>query len=667
MPLSVNNLGHQFKVGTVNKVFDTDTSVNIVKRREEITYRTSLQPSGANIALVASQAVTSDNNLSIADRSTSLLANRITETTYTTITGTKTFTINTENFVVTDVFADATSTINALPLFYKHTLSTVNVPRVDPDNEDYSLDSGVSLVSVQLLDESFQPVKTAEIKKDLTTGIIYNNLLSEYSGVNNYLVYYIKYTVNDNGNINTFIDLLDNIPTYRIATFDDLTPTLEIITDGRKVYLIEESSGEFSVTLPVVGTYAFQPLSSARIEILPPVSSNISETWFVRVTNGTFFTNVNGNLLKYYIAEFLTQIFTPEPPIKQVIAEYSTRLSNNLIKLDHDNIFEDDDLDLRVSILVNDSDGNGVAAFTTDDTIVGQVSNNTKIYEKWNNISKRGIRSIDHRTGVLDIEGVRLRSTYTIESSYYYNETNYEFTLINFNPISNREVLSTRTTLFIDPDTILENSSQTLFFIKTNEAGKVIESNWSDFDNDSQTHISGDILYYEKLPSFLTTGIADIGEPNYVDPDSITYFVDSFTVEGTENGSFLILGDITVSESFDPSQVTKFDARRRGGGIIDESYQDVLALAPEAAWYWDEGYWDGIPYPGNASYMVEVPVDVLQGAGGQLTQSEVKDVIERHTAAGVYPVAKAYGVEITVTGIEPGANSITLGWTSNGF
>lgn len=660
MALNVDNLSHAFKVGSVDGItFDTDTYINVIKRREEIVYRSSVPPESANVSYVASQEVNSSVNLSVADRSTSLQANRVSEVDPTNLSQVKTFQINTENFVVTDIFVTPQNTIESVPLFYRHILSTENLARVDataiPDSNDFNVATGVKIVEVRILDQTLQPVKVSDSLFDLEKGIIYSNLLSEYNGTGDYVFYYVEYVVNDNGNIVTFVDLLNNQPVYRVAEFDDLTGTLQIQTDGRKVYLLDETTNNFTVTLPITNDYAFQPLSTSRIEVLPPVSSSVNDTWFVRVTNGTFFTNLNGILYKYYISEFLSQVFSPEPPLKLSQTEFSTVLTSNIIKLDRENITQDESLELFVDIIINDSDGNGLAAYTTNSSIVGNIASNGQAYTKWENVNRTGIKSIDHRTGFVDVEGIDLVSDYEIRSTYYFEEDSYEFTLVNFNPISNREVLTSRTVLFIDPDTSLVTKSQTLFYLKVDLTGRVYESNWPAFDNENEALLAtGDPVYYEQYPTFLPAANHHV-------------FIDEFTVEGSQTGAFLVLADMTVSPAFAANQVSKTDTRVRGGGVIESLYPDVRDQYPETEWLWDVGYWDGIPYPGNASYLVEVPVDVLQGSGGQFTMSEVRDIAERHTAAGVYPVTKAYGVEVTVSGLNPGEGTVEILWGSSGF
>jgi len=647
MTVSNQSLSHQFTVSSVSGQTDIDTFVNVLKRREEIVYRSTVSPNSANIAFIGGTDISSSNNLSIADRSTSLIANRDRDFNYISISGTDVFYVNTENILVTDTFTDETETVSAVPLFYKHTLDSDKVPR----DSDGALDTNVSLVSVQVLDTLLQAVSSEGISIDYDNGVIYNNLEAEFESESDYTIYYVKYTVNNNGIIITYVDLLSNANVFNIATFDDLESDFSV-KEGRKVYFIEESGGQFKITLPDDGSYAYQPITKSRIEIVPPVPSTDSEAWFVRVSNGTFFSDESRTVYKYHLSEFLTQSFTPEPPIKRIPSEESTILSKTIVKLDHENVYNGTDYDLYVSVQITKSDGTAVAAFTTDPDLEGDTADNGATWTIWSNSTRYGIKSIDHKTGFVDIDGVSMNTGWTATSSYYYEEDKYEFNLINFNPISNTDAVDHRVSLFIIPDPEGESRTQNLYYLKMDRTGKVVESNWDEFDNDTERLTSGKLLYYEVYPSWKPAEDHDI-------------FIDELTVEG--NWYFLVLGDITVSPATRPVALTRFDSRRRGGGIIDTMYDTVLEDYPEARWVWDEGCWDGTPYPGNASYMIEIPVDVLDGAGGTFSQQEVRDVINKHTAAGVYPVARAYGVDVTVSGVYPSDTSIMLEWDSDEY
>lgn len=660
MSTQTTKLANAFTVSAVAFEKDTDVYLNVLKRKETLSYLSVLGSNAANISFLSSSALSSEINLSIADRSTSLEANRIQTIDATVQSGSNTFSISTDRFVVTNVFTDTVNTVGSLPIFYKHIIDTTNLPRTNPAANDFSVAAGSKLVQIQLLDQSFQPIKVTELKLDTANGFVYTNLLSEFSSSSDFTVYYVQYTVNNNGTINTFTEMLDSVPVFRLAEFSDLDGGLQIIDDGRQVYLIEETITGFDITLGAsITEIAFKPLDAARIQVVKPVPSDVNDEWFVRITNGRFFTNINAALQKFRIAEFLSQIFNPEPPIKFIDSENAAIVNTSLIKLNQEDIFEDTPLSLFVNIQVNDATGSGVVAFTTDSSLAGTVADNGKTYEIWDNTTKRGIRSIDHRSGILDIEGITLKSTYTIEASYYYEATRYEYTIINFNPVNNSDAATHRYTLFVEPEDIGETKTQTLFFLKSDKSGRVVESNWTvanggDFDNSTQLLTGGDALYLDiptPAPSYVVT--------------PFQRFAQDYSVEGT--GTFLILADVTTSESASPEQLTKIDVRSRGGGIPEASFETTRTLQPEIEWYWDEGYWDGIPYPGNASYLLEVPVKLLNEVSGVWTPQQIRNIADRHTAAGVYPVIRAYGPDITVSGIETDSNSITLKWVSHGY
>lgn len=662
----MTNLSHSFTVDAINKTVDVDVNLNILRRRENISFGANLIPTSVNIAYASSQDISAANSISIADRSTESLyvSNTVIDTGYTTIESSKTFTISTDSFLVTDVFTTTQNTVDVVPLFYKHILDDGKLPR----DSDGNIDTGYVLQEIEILDQFLTVKKVTEKSVDYTKGIIYLNLLSEYIDLLNYTLFFIRYKIKTSSNeVVVYTDLLDILPVYNIADFDDLNESLEIINDGRKVYLIDEGTGGFTITLPTISTYAYKQIGTERLEILPPIKGEKDNGWFVRITNNTQYTNIDGTVHKYSIGEFLTQTFNPYPPLKVSLLETPTILTDSLIKLDHPKVIQDDLAELFVSVYINDASGNGLAAYTTDSSLVGTTASNDIVYKQWNRTDLQGIKSIDHYTGIIEIEGIDLEDSYIVQVSYYYSEETYEYSLINFNPLLNQSALIGLTSIFVDPDTPSTEKEQTLYYLHVDDGGKVIESNYSLFDNDTELW-EGKTMYYEELPSFLTTASGDVGQANYVDPNTIIYFISSFTtVVSGNNSNFLVLGDISVAPNTSIEDVTTLDSRLRGGGIIETEYDNALNNNIEAQWVWDEGNWDGVPYPGNASYYIEVPVGLLTGAGGSFTQNEIKQIVDRHTAAGIYPAIEAYGVDIAIDSVIPTASGIILKWESNGY
>jgi hypothetical protein len=253
---------------------------------------------------------------------------------------------------------------------------------------------------------------------------------------------------------------------------------------------------------------------------------------------------------------------------------------------------------------------------------------------------------------MVDVVGVTILSNYKITSSYYFEEKDYEFTGVDFNSINNPDVLSQTVFLFVDPEEGIEEKTQMLYYAVTDMKGQIIESDWPSFDNVSQTLTTGEALYYEALPSFITDSSAVI-------------FVDEYTVEG--DGEFLVLGDITVVASTSTFDITVADVRTRGGGIRHASLTAARTANIEVDWYFDIGFWDTVlPYPVKATYFVEVPTEIFSGSGGTLTQKRVKELIDKHTALGVYPVVRSYGVDPVVSKVIPYGTYIYLEWPSYG-
>lgn len=623
---------------------DTDVSINVYRRRENITYDKFYDSDHAAIAYFSKDSsFLASNNISIIDRSSSLVSNR-TESSGESFVfeGIISQTFDTSRLLVSDQFATTTNGV-MVPLFLQHIINTENVARVSVS--DYTLDSNVSLVEVKILNKDFEEVSILESSIDYTKGIIYNNLSNDIESD----IYYIKYTVKSSGVISTYTEILNNSNVYTEATFDDLDDDLEIIDDGRKVYLVNKVYDKFQIILPHSGDYGFYIIPRAKINILSFNDLDSRYKWFPRISNGDFFIERAGQKYRYYIAQFNTQSWNPSNPYKN-IEEISKYVSSNLIALNRDKVYEDSDK--YIDVLVNDKDDNGLIAFTTNPSLHATAASNKAIYYYYSFSSKIGIRSIDYLNGILDVEGYDLEDTYKIYSTYYFEEEDFEFNSIDLNPINNTDILNKRFVFFIIPETGDVERSKTLYYLVIDKRNRVIESDWSDFDNDSQLLNDGNELYYRGVPSFITP------------TSGYSIFVDDYTVEG--DGTYLTIGDLLVDAHFDIDELDVKDLRIFGGGIAKDRIVEAKLENPEVIWYWDIGKWDGEFYPGNASYYVEVPVTVLSGAGGTFTQKQVRNVIEKHTALGVYPIVKTYGVDPYITTTKPYSDSIYIEWYSFG-
>lgn len=139
----------------------------------------------------------------------------------------------------------------------------------------------------------------------------------------------------------------------------------------------------------------------------------------------------------------------------------------------------------------------------------------------------------------------------------------------------------------------------------------------------------------------------------------------------------LILGVYRVVQSRDIDEATDFiDARTQGGGWVDSDAID-FEEAPEARMVWDEGYWDGEPFPSNNVLIADLPdirraqptgeiidwpevFDAQTGTGwasptGRLTNDETQERLSLYVQAGSLVIPEYESEEpVPGGGIAPG-------------
>ena len=674
------NSSHQIKIDNLKKEWTFDTFLNIQKRRESILYRSNSNPRNVNLAYVQGGEVNSLENLSIRDRSTVLAENRTTSLQVDQrISNTSGFNIETEQFLVTDIFTETAGNQPQLPLFYQHVL-------------DINLSSLESVVEIQVLDEDFQPVNLADIRIDLENKTVYNNLINSFDPISGlFELYYVTFLVRNtlSGAHKRFTQLINNQPIFREADFNDLDELGNIIP-GRKVYILQEDIGAtFSVVLPVSSTYGIRRLVEQRLRVLPPPASTVNDPWFVSVQNSKFISAVETtpgatSIFKYRIAEFTAQNFFPFFPYK-LANETSQRVSKRIIKTIRNKIVQNPEEGIFVDVIVYDENENAKFALTSDpnklsgptldpnvfyaNVLLGDPTTaGVQLNDKDNPVAGS---SLDSLNGFIVLPaGFEIEENDIIRTAYFYEEERYEISFFNLNPLNRVDLIKQRLVVFVRPEPLGGTLTQTLFYLLVNEDGKVIDSNYNidgvegtlTDGSEVQQLISEEKLWYDRqlnsngdpiFPPFASTGSID--------------FVNAYTVQGRPNTqSFLVLGEVFVRESSAPSSLVLNDIRIRGGGIDEYQFDEAFEIQPEINWNWDIGMWDGYPYPGAASYFVDIPVYVLEDCGGHFASSTVRGIINRHTGIGIYPVIHKYNDhEPTVTEVNVTTSGIKLEWTEH--
>jgi hypothetical protein len=489
---------------------------------------------------------------------------------------------------------------------------------------------------VRIYDDLFNEVTTTELVIDAAEGVMYSNLESHYTIIPDqktdpegieYVYYYVTYNVTKSNNTTTVHrELISNLPIYREATFEDLDLDTLLLNINAKAYLIEQTMDSFIVTLPSPRDIAIDTKENAKLKLLWPTSRDYTDPWHLRISNGRFYNGVGVNSHLYRIAtnQFNSQSFNPQIGVKRVQKETPTVITKNIIKADYDNLIDEAGTGLHIFARI--TKGSVEHRFTTH-----PASLEAPPYTVWTAATAYGIKSFDLRTGFIEVDGVELSPTDTIEIDYYYNEDYYEFTDIDFNPIRNEDILNRRVVFYIDPTDSTASLRHGIFGLDGIAIGPIeFIENEDIFPPDLNDPPGPGMLNISQFLSRTTSS-----------PVSIT------------NGILFVLGYVTVGEGSSIRDLITLDTRIHGGGVKKSHIEEVEDKYPEYDFFSETGAWDGKPFPGNLNYLVKVPVDgVIEGFNGSVKVDELKNTVKNHTALGVYPITKAYGPEAKFTSID---------------
>ena len=426
-----------------------------------------------------------------------------------------------------------------------------------------------------------------------------------------------------------------------------------------------------------------------------------TERWYLRVTPGDIKNSGN----RYWIPEYYTQLYNPVFPYRSVQEKEGLLVERDLIYTD---LFPIANLGISgffIEIIVKNKEGGVVRAITNNpdaDTYVTKSGFVTDIFYE-----KDVISSISSNSGFIrlkeDIDpGLR------VFLNYRYEENFLTYDAISVNPSINPDILGKRIIVYCKPEQseraihhlvvqesgLIERSSETprletvIGTIDSGTPSSFIDSNLATEDDYYSGYeleiLSGDnsgrrvkILAYNKfdqeifledpLPEILVEGTLyrinkNINSYQITDP----VIGQTYNYLGWEDEAQLQadikLADVYVIQTVVIDDISEYDARVLGGGIKEDSVNDALSLQDEVRWYWDIGNFDGDPYPGMGSILVELPRYILKELDGPFTREQVEEIVVKHMGDGSYPLITYYDSSTEITNIETGNGFVEIDW-----
>ena len=140
----------------------------------------------------------------------------------------------------------------------------------------------------------------------------------------------------------------------------------------------------------------------------------------------------------------------------------------------------------------------------------------------------------------------------------------------------------------------------------------------------------------------------------YLLPNSSTYYKKVITRQHTIKHIFhkeqwdrikeaqpeaILIAQLQVRENTNKENIVLMDARTPGGGLKESvSEESIERRLGYTSSFWDIGSFDGLAYYKNGVIVVEVPEKVLIESGGDFSQDDVRDILSKYMAYGIYPI-----------------------------
>jgi hypothetical protein len=508
-------LSFTFIVDNVSHTTSIGTRRNIKKAVLFTRYQGIVNSSEAVCAYVGTKEINPASNLKIVH-----LEDSIPENSRTVITGDSQFastsySFASKYFTLTDVFGDYVSD-ELTPLYWKHILPD---PAIDPDSVRI-LDSELNEVDVN----SFEVVRINEydatelpIDGSYEECAVYSNYLNSYNEeTGDVVLYFVRYEAIGE----THYEVLNQVPAYTEATFDDVSTITSDLKYWRKVYTISPGLTYYTITTPTVSTYSIRPMETGRIVLREPIQSDDTIPWFVNISNGAFSALRDGTSFSYSVPEYSNQDFSPIEPYKASIDEEAVYIRSDVIKVANGDL-EIDSTFFVMNIIIKDYLGKTLYALTTDtsadgetyyegnDTVIRNISGQEELV-LWDGY---GISSWDTNTGFIHFKR-EYPDTYTFLVSYYYKETGYLYSSLNLNPIFDEEYQGHSYVIYIVPtggsngNTGTQSSS--IQWIKVDRSGRITDTSQDaatgNVDLKSEINTDGEYAFYSKSATTTAAG-----------------------------------------------------------------------------------------------------------------------------------------------------------------
>lgn len=605
---------------------------HVHKRIERFTYQRFVSSAATPISYLENKALDSRSNIQIVDKSWTIPTNsqkRIALRAPMVVVTSNAYSSCYREISATDrTFVDEAGKVR--PLFFRH-----------------ELPSDTTQCELQIVTHGNKVVLDTGYVLDLDSNSIFTNYENYYDlDTGAYRLFYVISTDSLGG---TTRELLNPVPTARLASYEDLDLTTGKLTTDYPLYSREKSGSGYTFYFNKSATWFIRPLERSLISARIPAGRDATDPWFIRFTDGDLSANVNSAVRRYYIPEFDKQPFIPSNPTK--FSPYGRMLVINpsVIAATRDSLNIDPENGLHLSILIRDVEGSLVRALTTDTSLIDSRYSDTDVFYETDKIV-----SWDNKRGLVSL-GLELHRSWSISAKYYYDADDYEYSLLDLNPLTNKDVFKHTYVFYMLPD--IDTEDRGIHYLKIDANGIICETSQSLGLN----HPNLQLLNADN--SFNVDTIIGL---KYVSDTEIDTFTTLYSAGFENSFGYGILAEVSVLDISLLEDQRVVDVRRPGGVLDKDSLVESFEANPAVLQSYLGFGEDGQEVPQTNVMIIKAPLTLLEDYGGVLNQESAESMIKTH-----HPSANAAIIEweypaSDIDGWSEVANTIGVSWTWEG-
>lgn len=469
--------------------------------------------------------------------------------------GGQTLNLESSDVLITNVIASYSSDTH-VPFYWKHIIPNNDavpdsIKILNSDLEEMP-SSSYEIIRINSRDSSEQI--QSGIYEEVAIYSNYQNIYNVETG--EYTVYYVRYQSDG-----SHYQILNQIPAFRKATYEDISLLSGTLKHWRKVYSVSPSLNGYEISVPSGSGVKYTKRDPRNRIILKETEALTDDSpWFMKVSNGSFSRSSGGYSYFYSVPEFEMQSFVPIYPYKYIGAEEVLSLGNQLLKISHTPLRTDSDK--PIDVIVRESNGSPIYALTNDSSKNGTIYYEngvpvTKIVDSvevevlWDSTV---IDSYDELNGFILLNR-KYPSRYLYYVSYYYEESNFSITSVNLNPAYSEEYDGELYVFYCVPTGGKNGNTgrtNSIHYLKINRNGQIIRCSQDGLDGNLNfaglTRRGNRTSYYSKEVTGYVAGAATVRDTTLTISDNAFLYDTSGNLKFPKTG-VIVIGSNDINQS----------------------------------------------------------------------------------------------------------------------